>query len=347
MGKISLTGKRDLINRLIIFCKIVFNLQKPLTKSFMKILITGGAGFIGSHLVEHYQGLAEVRVLDDLRTGHLHNLSGFDVEFIRGSILDREEVRRAVAGVDCVFHLAAMVSVPESMARPRQCVDLNVTGLLNVLEEASAAGVRKLCFSSSAAIYGDDPAVPKTEAMIPRPRSPYAVTKLDGEYYGEMFTALGRIEVVSLRYFNVFGPRQDPGSAYAAAVPIFIRQALANEPLVIHGDGEQTRDFVFVKDVVAANAFAASRPGLAGTFNVGYGGRTSINELARAIIAAAGSSSEIHYAPVRAGDVKHSVASIDKLHAAGFRSAGSLRAGLAETVRHFQFQTASVHASFP
>ncbi len=309
----------------------------------MKILITGGAGFIGSHLAEHYQDKAGVRVLDNLRTGHRRNLEGLDVEFLEGSILDRECVRRAVRGVDCVFHLAAMVSVPESMRRPVECAQLNVLGLLNVLEEASAAGVRKLCFGSSAAIYGDNPAVPKLESMAPEPLSPYAITKLDGEYYGAMFTRAGRIEVASLRFFNVFGPRQDPGSAYAAAVPIFIRQALANEPLTIHGDGGQTRDFIHVGDIVAAMAFAAATPGFAGTFNVGCGAGTTINDLARAIIRAAGSRSEIHHAPARAGDVRHSVASVEKLLATGFRPAGNLEEGLAATVRYFQ----SRHGRFP
>ena len=298
----------------------------------MRILITGGAGFIGSHLAEHFQHTAEVRVLDDLRTGHRRNLDGLNVEFVAGSILDRDRVRQAMRGVDCVFHLAALVSVPESMQRPLDCAALNVTGLLHVLEEASRAGVRKLCFSSSAAVYGDNPAVPKVETMCPEPRSPYAITKLDGEYYGAMFTQTRGIEVACLRFFNVFGPRQDPGSAYAAAVPIFIRQALANQPLTIYGDGGQTRDFVYVKDVVAANAFVAARPGLTGVFNVGYGAGQTINHLARTIIDAAGSTSPIHYEPVRAGDVKHSVASVEKLRAAGFRPTGNLRDGLAATL---------------
>lgn len=302
----------------------------------MTILITGGAGFIGSHLAEHYQGKARVRVLDDLRTGHRRNLAALDIEFIKGSILDRDCVRRAVEGVDCVFHLAAMISVPESMRAPHACAELNVLGLLNVLEEASRAGVRKLLFSSSAAIYGDNPTVPKRETLPPEPRSPYAITKLDGEYYGAMFTETHRLEVASLRFFNVFGPRQDPGGAYAAAIPIFIRRALADEPLTIYGDGEQTRDFIYVKDIAAAAAFAAATPGLAGTFNVGYGTGHSINHIARTIIAAAGSSSEILHGPERAGDVKHSVACIDKLRAAGFRPTGDLQEGLAATVQYFR-----------
>jgi UDP-glucose 4-epimerase len=302
----------------------------------MKVLVTGGAGFIGSHLVEYFQGRAEVRVLDNLRTGRQSNLHGFDVEFLHGSILDRELVRQAVRGVDYVFHLAALVSVPESMAKPIECAAINVTGLLNVLEEAAAADVKKLCFGSSAAIYGNHSPVPLIETMTPDPCSPYAITKLDGEYYCRLFAAEGRLETACLRFFNVFGERQDPNSAYAAAVPIFIRKALAGEPLTIFGDGEQTRDFIHVKDIVAANVFAATTPHVQGVLNAGYGTGTTINHLARTIIAATGSQSEIRYAPSRAGDVRHSVPSVDQLHAAGFRPVSNLDSGLVITVRSYQ-----------
>lgn len=308
----------------------------------MKILITGGAGFIGSHLAEHFQGRAEVRVLDNLRTGHRRNLSGSredGIEFIEGTILDRDAVRAAVRGIDYVFHLAALVSVPESVERPRECVEINVTGLLNVLEAAAEAGVRKLVFAGSAAVYGDNPEVPKIEDMRPEPRSPYAVTKLDGEYYCRQYTESGRLETAALRLFNVFGPRQDPGSAYAAAVPVFMQQALANRPLTIFGDGGQTRDFIYVKDIVAANVFAATTPGVAGVFNAGYGGPTTVLDLARRIVALAGSRSEIRHAPERPGDVRHSHANVSKLRTAGFQPAGSLEAGLAATLEHFRSAT--------
>ncbi|MDD5599005.1 MAG: NAD-dependent epimerase/dehydratase family protein, partial [Victivallaceae bacterium] len=169
----------------------------------MKVLITGGAGFIGSHIAEYFQDKAEVRVLDNLRSGYKSNLDGLNVEFIEGDIRDRETVRKAMQGVDYVFHLAAMISVPESMFKPQECVDLNVNGLLTVLEEAAAAGVKKLCFSTSAAIYGDNPIVPKREDMYPEPKSPYAITKLDGEYYCNMFTQEGKLQTACLRYFNV------------------------------------------------------------------------------------------------------------------------------------------------
>ena len=301
-----------------------------------RVLVTGGAGFIGSHIVEHFQGKAAVRVLDNLRTGRCANLVGHQAEFIEGSILDREAVRAAVQGVDCVFHLAAMVSVVESLERPTECVALNVTGYLNVLEEAAAAGVKKVCYTSSAAVYGNNPAVPKLETMTPEPRSPYAVTKLDGEYYGAMFTEARKLEVVSLRPFNVFGPRQDPASAYAAALPIFLRQAMAGEPITIYGDGEQTRDFIHVRDVVAAYAFAAATPGLAGVYNVGYGRQTTINEIVRTILAETGSRSEVRHEPARPGDVQHSVASVAKLCAEGFRASGNLSSALRETVRDFR-----------
>jgi UDP-glucose 4-epimerase len=299
----------------------------------MKILVTGGAGFIGSHVVEHFQGKAEVRVLDNLRSGYLKNLNGLEHEFIEGSITDRAAVRRAVQGVDYIFHMAAMISVPESMSKPVECVEINTTGTLVVLEEAARAGVKKLCFSSSAANYGDNPVVPKVETMLPEPKSPYAITKLDGEYYCEMFRREGKLNTAVMRYFNVFGPRQDPKSAYAAAVPIFIAKAVKNETITIFGDGEQTRDFIYVKDVVAANGFLAMNTTGPGFFNVAYGGRQTVNELARKIIALTGSSSKIEYAPERAGDVKHSMASIEKIRSAGFVPASSFEQGLETTIR--------------
>ena len=298
----------------------------------MRVLVTGGAGFIGSHIVEHFQGKAEVRVLDNLRSGSRRNLDGFVCEFIEGSILDRSLVRRAVEGVDYVFHLAALISVPESMQKPVECAEINTIGTLIVLEEAARAGAKKLVFSSSAAIYGDNPVTPKTETLLPEPKSPYAVSKLDGEYYGGMFAREGQLQTACLRYFNVFGPRQDPRSPYAAAVPIFIDHAVKNEPITVHGDGEQTRDFIYVKDIAAANAFFAAQSGETGVFNVAYGQRISINELAKTVVQLTGSTSEIRYEPARAGDVKHSLASIDKLRAAGFRPSGSLLEGLQSTV---------------
>jgi UDP-glucose 4-epimerase len=302
----------------------------------MNILVTGGAGFIGSHIVEHYQGQGKIRVLDNFRSGYKRNLAGFDVELVEGSVLDRKAVAYAVEGIDFLFHLAAMISVPESMDNPIECTDINTNGTLTVLEEAAKAGVKKLVFSSSAAIYGDNPIVPKVETMLPEPKSPYAVSKLDGEYYCKIFHDTGRLNTVCLRYFNVFGPRQDPNSQYAAAVPIFLDKALQNEAITIFGDGLQTRDFIYVKDVVRANAHLATRPEATGVHNVAYGNKITIRDLASKIIDLTGSSSKIEHAAERVGDVKHSLAKIDKLLATGFEPRFDFDRGLAETIEYFK-----------
>ena len=303
--------------------------------SIRKVLVTGGAGFIGSHIVEELQGKAQIVVLDNLRSGYRHNLDGFDVEFIEGDIRDRASVKRAMRGVDHVFHLAALVSVPESMEKIQECIDINAQGFVNVLEEAQAAGVEKLCFSTSAAIYGDNPTVPKVETMFPEPKSPYAVTKLDGEYYAGMFTRERRLPCACLRYFNVFGPRQDPKGAYAAAVPIFITRALAGGEVAIYGDGGQTRDFIYVKDVVAANLFFAESDAT-GVFNIARGGRITINDLAETIVRLTGSKSRIVHLPERAGDVRHSMACVDKAAQAGYRAGHTFDEGLAETIAFYR-----------
>jgi UDP-glucose 4-epimerase len=312
----------------------------------MKVLITGGAGFIGSHIVEYFgrvgrahavKGRAhaekvDVVVLDNLRSGFRKNLDGLQCRFIEGSVTDSAAVKEAVKGVDYIFHLAAMISVPESMQKPKECVEINTQGTLTVLEEAARAGVKKLCFSSSAAVYGDNPKLPKTEDMLPEPKSPYAVTKLDGEYYCQMFHNEGWLKTACMRYFNVFGPRQDPKSQYAAAVPIFIDKALRNEPITIFGDGLQTRDFVYVKDVVAANVFLAEFPELTGVYNVANGQTITIKELAEKIIDLTGSKSQIRFASERPGDIKHSRAAIKKIHSAGFVPSNLFEDGLAETI---------------
>ncbi len=302
----------------------------------MKVLVTGGAGFIGSHIAQHFQGKAEIRVLDNLRSGFKRNLAGFQHEFIEASILDRDAVRRAMDGVDYVFHLAAMISVPESMQKPIECDEINTKGTLVVLEEAARAKVKKLVLSSSAAIYGDNPVTPKIETMFPEPKSPYAITKLDGEYYCKMFSDEGRLQTACLRYFNVFGPRQDPKSQYAAAVPIFIDRAVKHGPITIYGDGEQTRDFIYVKDIAAANAFFATESTATGVFNVAYGQRITINDLAKTICRLTNSRSEIKHAPERSGDVKHSLAAVDKLRAAGFSPTSNFDDGLKATIGFFQ-----------
>ncbi len=299
----------------------------------MKILITGGAGFIGSNIVEHFHQTDDVIVLDNLRSGFKRNLAGFRATFVRGSVTDKAAVENAARGADYIFHLAALVSVPESVENPRETVDINVHGTLNVLEAARTHGVKKVVISSSAAIYGDNPVVPKVELMVPEPKSPYAITKLDAEYYAKMYTSEFAVPVVCLRYFNVFGPRQNPKSQYAAAVPIFIDRAIRNQDITIYGDGEQTRDFVFVKDVVAANVLAA-RSAATGVFNIACGGRITINDLARTIIALTKSSSTIIHAGERAGDVKHSQADIGLATALGFRPAYTLQEGLKPTIEY-------------
>jgi UDP-glucose 4-epimerase len=302
----------------------------------MKVLITGGAGFIGSHLAEYLRPRAEVRILDDLRTGDRRRLRQDDINFVPASVLDIGALREAVSGVDFVFHLAAMAGVQESMEHPQACVETNVLGTLNVLQAAANAGVRKLVFASSAAIYGDDPPVPTPETAVPKPKSPYAITKLDGEYYCEIFEREGWLKTAALRFFNVFGPGQDPNSPYAAAVPAFLRRAMRGERLAIFGDGEQSRDFIYVKDAVSALAFAAEKSHLTGAINCGYGGATTINELVRRIFTLTHSESQPDHFPERSGDVRHSCAATEKLRAAGWRPVSSFEHGLRETIDGFR-----------
>jgi UDP-glucose 4-epimerase len=302
----------------------------------MRVLITGGAGFIGSHLAEYLRERADVRILDNLRTGDRRTLGQRDIDFVEASVLDAAAMRAAVSGVDFVFHLAAMVGVQESMENPQACVETNVLGTLNVLRAAADAGARKLVFASSAAIYGDDPPVPTPETAAPKPKSPYAITKLDGEYFCEMFAREGWLKTAALRFFNVFGPGQDPASPYAAAVPAFLRRATCGEPLAIFGDGEQSRDFVYVKDAVSALIFAAENNELSGAFNCGYGRRTTINELVHRILALTQSESRPNHLPERPGEVRHSCASVEKLRAAGWLPVSNLEQGLRETIEGFR-----------
>ena len=323
------------------------DLRAPLRHSNMRILITGGAGFIGRHISEHFQDRAEVRVLDNLRSGFKSNLCGLDCQLIIGSILDRDLVREAIKGVDFVFHLAAMVSVLESVQKPNECAEINARGTAVVLEEAARAGVKKLIFSSSAAIYGDNPTIPKIESMPAEPKSPYAASKDEGERHCSAFTDEGRLATVSLRYFNVFGPYQDPRSEYAVAVPAFIEKAIRNEPIAIFGDGRQTRDFIYIKDVVAANAFFALKSQATGIFNVACGRKITITDLALTIRNLAKSSSKIEYGAERPGDVKHSVAGMDKIQTAGFRPVCDFAAGLRATIQFFRKEIAGVEHRRP
>ena len=308
----------------------------------MRVLITGGAGFIGRHISEYFQDRAEVRVLDNLRCGFKSNLSGLNCQLIVGSILDRDLVREAMKGVDFVFHLAAMTSVQESMQKPNECAEINTRGTAIVLQEAARAKVKKLIFSSSAAIYGDNPTNPKIESMPADLKNPYATSKNEGERHCRSFTDEGLLATVSLRYFNVFGPYQDPRSKYAAVVPVFIQKATRNEPITIFGDGQQTRDFIYVKDVVAANAFFAFKSEATGVFNVACGKQITIDDLALTIRKLTKSSSTIDYREERPGDVKHSVAHVDKIQKAGFRSVCDLTGGLGATIEFFRKNAAGI-----
>lgn len=268
-----------------------------------KVLVTGGAGFIGSHICEEFE---EAVALDDFSTGRKSNLPK-NVKIIRGSVVNPKTVERAVKGADYVFHLAALVGVPDSIKRPQKTFEINSLGTLNILEAARKFDVKKVIFSSSAAIYGDSG---KTdERALPNPKCPYALTKLDGEYLCRMYSELYNLNTVCLRYFNVYGERQN--LKYAAAIPIFIRQALAGKPITVEGDGSQTRDFVYVKDIVEANKKALAMPN--GVYNVGTGRSISILRLASLIKKLANSSSEIVFKEPRAGDIKESRAETIKI----------------------------------
>ncbi len=299
-------------------------------------LVTGGAGFIGSHLVENLlAGGARVRVLDDFSTGRRENLQPFmdRIEVLEGDITDPATCARAAEGMNVVFHQAALPSVPRSIEDPARSHEVNATGTLNVLLAARDAGARRVVYASSSSAYGDTPTLPKREDQTPSPRSPYAVAKLTGEHYCRSFPGVFDLEAVALRYFNVFGPRQDPGSAYAAVIPLFASAALEGRSPTINGDGEQTRDFTYIENVVLANLLAASSPGekVSGeVFNVGCGGRISINDLWRAIREALGSDVEAVHGPPRPGDVKDSLADLTHLRE---RTGFEVRVGLEEGIR--------------
>lgn len=282
----------------------------------MRVLVTGGAGFIGSNLVrELLTREHSVKVLDNLSTGFKSNLEGLDIDFIEGDIQDQKAVCAAVDGCDAVFHLAALPSVIRSMKDPVSTTEVNVNGTVNLLDEASRVGVKRFVFSSSSSVYGDQPEPEKSESLKPAPLSPYAASKLSGEYYCSVFARSLNLETVALRYFNVFGPGQDPDSEYAAVMPRFIKRLMGGKGPQIYGDGLQSRDFTPVSLVVEANILAATVPGVSGSvFNVACGKRLSVNELAAQITAflaehiPAVKDLKPEYLPERPGDIKHSLA---------------------------------------
>ncbi|PID59779.1 MAG: dTDP-glucose 4,6-dehydratase [Ignavibacteriae bacterium] len=305
----------------------------------MKVVITGGAGFIGSHLVEYWNSKdADVHIIDSLRSGYRKNVENFEnITLHQKSITNRDAVFEILKDTDYVFNLAALISVPESLEKPDECLDINVKGLLNVLDAAKKHKIKKVVHSSSAAIYGDDPRLPKDISMKPKPQTPYGITKLDGEYYLQMYYEQYGLPTTSLRYFNVFGPRQDPKSQYAAAIPIFVYKALLDETITIYGDGEQTRDFVYVKDVVQANVLAAENEDVIGVFNVANEKAITINDLAKLIIKTTDSKSEIKYEPTRPGDIKHSLASIKETkEQLKFNPSHDLTKSLETTINYFK-----------
>ena len=305
-------------------------------------LVTGGAGFIGSNLVRRLAARGDrVRVFDNLSSGHLENLAGLEasVEFVRGDLRDAAAVRAAARGARHVFHIGALASVQASVADPAATHEVNDTGTLNVLLAARDAGVERVVFSSSASVYGDSPEMPKREDMLPEPLTGYALSKLAGEHQGRIFHGLYGLKFFALRYFNVFGPRQDPASHYAAVIPLFMRAYAGGRQPVIYGDGGQTRDFTFVEDIVSANLCCLSAPESAagGVYNVAYGDRVSVNDLARQIAAFAGRPFAPTYAPARAGDIRESQADSSRARRIlGWRPEHTFAAGLRATYDWFK-----------
>jgi nucleoside-diphosphate-sugar epimerase len=305
----------------------------------MRVLVTGGAGFIGSHVAERLLALGhEVRVLDNFATGRRGNLSAFadEIELVEGDIQSYERANKAVTGCEVVFHQAALPSVPRSIQDPLTSNATNVIGTLNILLAARDHDVRRVIYASSSSAYGRNPALPKHEALAPEPISPYATAKLAGEGYCRSFTIVYGLETVSLRYFNVFGPRQDPLSEYAAVVPRFITSLAAGRPPVIFGNGEQSRDFTYVENVVDANIRAINAADVAGrAINVACGERVTLNQLVAELQDLLGTSIDPAYAVPRSGDVKHSLADVTLArNLLGYEPRVNLREGLRRTIEH-------------
>jgi UDP-glucose 4-epimerase len=300
-----------------------------------RILVTGGAGFIGSNLAKELAKENYVVILDDLSTGRMENIKVLikkeNVNFINGSITDVDLLQKSFAQIDYVFHLAAIPSVPRSIKDPRNSNEANITGTLNVLIAARDADVKKVVFASSSSVYGDTPTLPKSENLPLNPLSPYAITKMTGEFYCKIFKDLYGLQTVALRYFNVFGPRQDPNSQYAAVIPKFINAVLNDKAPEIYGDGEQSRDFTFVKHVVSANILACESE-MKGLFNMACGRRITLNQLVNLINEILGKSIRPVYGEPRPGDIKHSMADISRAKAFGFEPKSNFKEELKETI---------------
>ena len=307
-----------------------------------RVLVTGGAGFIGSHLTAHLLERGyQVRVLDNFATGRRENLHAFsgDIEVVEGDIQSYERVNKAVAGCDVVLHQAALPSVPRSVQDPLTSNATNVIGTLNVLLAARDHGVRRVVYASSSSVYGRNPELPKREDAPTVPISPYATAKLAAEGYTRSMHGVYGLDTVALRYFNVFGPRQDPTSQYAAVIPNFISALLAGEPPVIFGDGEQSRDFTYVANVVQANLLAMDAPpSVAGSvYNIACGERVTLNRLVAELRHLLGSDTEPVYAAPRAGDIRHSLADVSRARTElGYEPGVKLREGLERTIAHFR-----------
>jgi UDP-glucose 4-epimerase len=306
----------------------------------MKFLVTGGAGFIGSNIAAHLvESGDQVRILDNFSSGKRDNIEGLpdSVEVIEGDIRDYRTVVRSVEGVDYVLHQAALPSVQRSVEDPLTTNAVNINGTLNLLEASKNAGVKKFVFASSSSVYGESEELPKHEKMTLCPLSPYAITKLTCEHFCQVYWELYRFPAVSLRYFNIFGPHQDPASEYAAVVPQFITRLLQSKSPTVYGDGEQSRDFTYIDNCVDSNILAATNEQIVGThFNVAYGGQFTLNELLDKLRMITGVNIKAEYDAPRPGDIRHSFASIDKLAKFGYQSKVGFEEGLRKTVEFFR-----------